>query len=198
MRCAPSRRIGGWLGLIARDRSASAEARAVTEEVSVGALAGPAVQRLTLTRGLVLSAVVLALLLLAQPAHATTFTAFASSAAQVVNGSSPTETGRPARNGVASTCGAPNVPSTLEGAIAHHYKSYAHTSDLNNPVCVQVTLATACTGANMIFAQSYDPSFDPANINNNYIGDIGTSPTAPGSYSFTVGAGHTFIDVVKR
>jgi hypothetical protein len=164
----------------------------------VGALFGPVVLRLTLARGLVLPAVVLALLLLAHPARATTFTAFDSSTAQVTNGSSPTETGRSLRGGGASTCGAPNVPGTQEGTTAHHYNFYTHTSDLNNSVCVQVPLSTACTGSTFIFAQSYDPSFDPAHINTNYIGDMGSSPVTTGSYSFTVGAGHTFIDVVNE
>jgi hypothetical protein len=158
---------------------------------------GTVVRSLTPTRGLVLSAVVLALLLLAQPAHAVTFSAFDSSTSQVIGSSSPIEVGRPLRGGTASTCGAPNVPSTFE-STAHHYNSHTHTSDLNNSVCVQVALSTACEGTNYIFAQTYDTSFDPANINTNYIGDLGASPPTGTSYSFTVGAGHTFIDVVNE
>jgi hypothetical protein len=154
------------------------------------------VRRLTLARGVVLSAVVVVLLFLAQPAHAVTFTTFDSSTAQVIGGSSPTQTNRPFRGGVPSACGAPNTPSTLGGTF--HYNSHTHTSDLNNSVCVQVTLSTACTGSNFIDGQSYDPSFDPANISTNYIGDAGLSPNPTGSYSFTVRAGHTFIDVVSE
>src|SRR5947209_16255483 len=112
----------------------------------------PAIRRSPLAVVLVLAATVLVLLSVAKAAHATSFTTFDSASAQVINGSSPTETNRPFRGGIASSCGHPNVPNTTAGT--YHYRSHTHTSDLNNSVCVQVTLSTACSGTNQIFAQS--------------------------------------------
>ena len=56
-----------------------------------------------------------------------------------------------------------------------------------------------CTlSANQIFSAAYLDSFDPANLCDNYLGDIGASPLPTGSYSFNVPAGRTFIVVVHE
>jgi len=133
-------------------------------------------------------------------AQAASFTPFDSAKEQSITLLSPIETNRPDRNGVVTNCGSVKTPTTLPGT--YHYNAYTHTSDLNNPVCVQVTVTAACASSSEIFAQSYNSAFEPASINNNYLGDMGRSPLPPTepseSYSYLVEAGHTFIDVVNE
>ena len=110
------------------------------------------------------------------------------------------ETSRPFRNGVASTCAVPKPAcpgSPIAGTYA--YDAFSFQNEGSAPTCVTATLTTACTGTNFLFMQAYLGAFNPASICTNYLADIGSSPNgAPGPMSFTVPAGATFLLVVTE
>ncbi len=108
----------------------------------------------------------------------------------------PVQNGRLFRGGVASTCGAPNTESTLAGS--YHYSIYTFTNSTGSTACYTVSLNTACTGNNFIFAGSYVGAFDPNNILTNLQGDMGISPNPTGSYGVNVPAGATMEVVVAE
>ena len=43
---------------------------------------------------------------------------------------------------------------------------------------VTATLATMCSGADAVMSETYSPSYDPAHIRVNWIGDLGDNPPA--------------------
>jgi hypothetical protein len=108
------------------------------------------------------------------------------------------------RDGLASQCedgmGLGGSPTGTSGLVA--YKSRAFTSVLNEPVCVTmaVTAAAACQagGPNEVMSETYSPSYDPADITANWIGDLGNSPPTQASYSVVVPAGARFETVVDE
>src|SRR3954454_8465166 len=76
----------------------------------------------------------------------------------------PTQTNRLARNGVDSTCAAPNgAPGTIPTS-GLHYKTFAISSLINETACLTFALNTPCTGASNIQGGVYNGSFDPVNI----------------------------------
>jgi hypothetical protein len=69
------------------------------------------------------------------------------------------------------------------------------------PACITVTLTNACTaGVAQVFPMVYLGSFDPNNVAVNYLADMGFSPTGgqPGSFSFLVPGGSSFVVVVHE
>lgn len=82
-----------------------------------------------------------------------------------------TQTNRVTRSGVPSTCGTTKVyPGTIT-AGPRAFDSYTFTA------CRAACLKSTVTGANAIslFDVNYSPSFVPANIATNYVGDAGVS-----------------------
>jgi uncharacterized repeat protein (TIGR01451 family) len=110
--------------------------------------------------------------------------------------SSPTQTGRLTRNGIASACCATkSCPGDFANSGAYAYQAYSFTNTSSGAVCVTVTLSTSCSGS--IFSESYLGSFHPAALCTNYLADLGTSPTTSGSFSFDVPANTNFTVVVS-
>lgn len=115
-----------------------------------------------------------------------------------ITSSDPTQTNRLFRSGVASTCGVPNTAGIGNNGT-YHYDQYTLQNNTASTQCVTATLNTACTDTNFIFAGSYVPSFNPANITANNVGDPGVSPNgAPVSWGFNVPASSTFVIVVSE
>src|SRR6185295_14123152 len=103
-----------------------------------------------------------------------------------------TQTGRIVRNGVASSCAVPKAyPGTQDNLPNRRYDSYTFTNTSNAPACVTVNLTSSC-GLN-IFGVAYLGSYNPANIQQNYLADNGSSFAATGTFSFNVPAGQTFV-----
>jgi hypothetical protein len=103
------------------------------------------------------------------------------------------------RDGLASSCADPGVVSSPQlRADLVEYMRYPFRSFVEQPVCVTVTLNTACTGNNEVMSESYSPTYDPNNITVNWIGDLGNSPPAATSYSFTLPPGAQFETVVDE
>jgi hypothetical protein len=108
-----------------------------------------------------------------------------------------TMTGRIVRNGVASTCAVPKAyPGTQDLLANRRYDSYTFTNTSNVTACVTVNLTSSC-GVN-IFGVAYLGSFNPANVQQNYLADNGLSFAGTGTFSFNVPAGQTFVVVVHE
>jgi len=118
----------------------------------------------------------------------------------VIDGSDPTETDRMFRDGIASLCAAPKVcPGVLGDGLPRHYDSYTFTNTTGATQCVTIDAdAMTCTGANFIFLQAYLGSFNPADLCENYLADIGGSPNPVGSFSFDLDDGQTVVIVVNE
>ena len=103
------------------------------------------------------------------------------------------------RDGQPSTCADPGVVSSpISTPALVDYHRYPFRSFVEQPVCVTVTLNTACTGANEVMSETYSPAYDPNNITVNWIADLGNSPPAATSYSFTLPPGVQFETVVDE
>jgi hypothetical protein len=103
------------------------------------------------------------------------------------------------RDGLASSCADPGVVSSpiLTPALVEYHR-YPFRSFVEQPVCVTVTLNTACAGADEVMSETYSPTYDPNNITVNWIADLGNSPPAATSYSFTLPPGAQFETVVDE
>lgn len=111
----------------------------------------------------------------------------------------PTSTGRPFRADPPSTCAAPQTCAVFNPAGLYRYDTHTFTNG-GAPACVTVTVTTPCTGANFIQAAAYLGSFNPANVCQNFLADIGASPGAnvPKSFSFVVPAYATIVLVIHE
>ena len=115
----------------------------------------------------------------------------------ITNGD-PTQAGRLFRDGVPDTCAAPGTSGLFDSA-PRHYDVYEVVNNQGTSQCVEVTVGTTtCTGTNFIYSAGYSPTFNPANILENWQADLGSSPQPglPGTYSFNLASGaHAFINV---
>ena len=94
-----------------------------------------------------------------------------------INTTDPTQTLRILRDGVASACGTPKVfPGTL-GTGGFHYKTYSFQNTSATTACVTITLNNA-DPINNVHLVAYNNTFNPADISQNYMGDIGSSSSS--------------------
>jgi hypothetical protein len=108
-----------------------------------------------------------------------------------------TQTGRIIRNGVTTVCGvAKAYPGTQDVLPNRRYDSYTFTNTSNATACITVNLTSSC-GTN-IFGVAYLGSYNPANIQQNYLADNGSSFPGTGTFAFNVPAGQTFVVVVHE
>ncbi|HEV2806378.1 MAG TPA: hypothetical protein VGW57_15750 [Chthoniobacterales bacterium] len=111
-----------------------------------------------------------------------------------------TQADRLGRDGFPSTCGGKASPG---GGFAgtKYYKKFTFNNASGSPRCFTVTINAALGGAGDIESAAYDQTYDPANLDTNYLGDTGITGlgTTVGSatYSFTVPAQHNFVVVVN-
>lgn len=115
-----------------------------------------------------------------------------------IGASDPTLVNRLFRNGAAATCATPKTyPGTVFGDT-RHYDSYAFTATPGT--CVTVTLETTAGSDNLgLQAVAYSPSFNPADISQNYLADPGATPfvgSVSVSFSFVTPPSGTFVLVV--
>jgi hypothetical protein len=143
------------------------------------------------------------LLLLAAVAAALAVFVPIALATAVFNGSitntDPTQNARLFRGGIPSTCGAPNAASTFAGT--YHYDAYNLVNPTASIQCTTATLtAPNCPSVtNPIFAGSYVPTFNPASITTNVVGDPGVSPNGNTvNWGFNVPANSTYVVVVAE
>jgi hypothetical protein len=114
--------------------------------------------------------------------------------------SDSTQTDRIGRDSRPSTCAGKVSPG---GGFTgtHYYKTYTFTNTAGAPRCYTVTINAALGGPGDIESVAYDQTYDPTNIDTNYLGDSGISGLGTtvdkATYSFTVPAGHNFVVVVN-
>jgi hypothetical protein len=110
--------------------------------------------------------------------------------------------GRMTRNGVASTCAAAKPFPGKFGGAGFHYHTHTIKNASASPACVTVNFdPQACDAAtNPLNVGAYSNSFNPADISQNYLADLGSSPFSgdPLAFSFTVPAGGKVVLVVSE
>lgn len=106
---------------------------------------------------------------------------------------------RSERNGLASSCAAPKPFPGYRPDTGVPYRAYSLTNTSGSSTCVTVTEMPTCTSGESIFVTAYADNFNPNDVSQNYLADIGGSPrqNLSGSFSFTVNSNQTFIIVVS-
>ena len=104
------------------------------------------------------------------------------------------QTARMSRDGTPSTCGpSKTCPGTL-GSGPRLYDIYSFTNSVGVSACVTITLTANCDpSTNPITSAAYLGSFNPSNLCQNYLGDLGNSPPAQTSYSVSVPGNGTLL-----
>ena len=114
--------------------------------------------------------------------------------------SNPNEAGRLGRNNIPSTCAGKACPGDLAGGAPRNYDAQTIANAAPTSRCITITATTSgCNGTGaQITPAAYSPTFNPANLCTNYIGDGGGSPT-PGPVTFTVNlpAGQPLVVVMQ-
>lgn len=111
-----------------------------------------------------------------------------------------TQADRLGRDGVPSTCAGKTSPG---GGFAgtKYYKTFTFTNTSGAARCFTVTINAALGGPGDIESAAYDQTYNPTNLDLNYLGDSGISglgtTAGSASYSFTVPAQHNFVVVVN-
>ncbi|HKP54870.1 MAG TPA: S-layer homology domain-containing protein, partial [Chloroflexia bacterium] len=117
---------------------------------------------------------------------------------QTFNGSltlnDPVQTGRLARNGIASSCAAPKVCPGIGDTVVRHYDSYTFTNNTSFTQCVTVSVTNNCEN-NALLSAAYLGSFNPNDSCANYLADMGSSGPQF-TYSFNVPPGATYVVTV--
>jgi hypothetical protein len=110
----------------------------------------------------------------------------------------PTQAGRLNTLLDASTCETPrNCPGVIE-TIPRHYDAYTFVNTSDSTACFTVDVVAACLDEILIHSSSYLGSFDPQNLCQNYLADVGPGILIDSQYSFTVPAGTNFVVVVNE
>ena len=99
------------------------------------------------------------------------------------------------RDGSPSGCHGKLNPGLVGDGHIRPYDRYRLTNHAGSAMCVHVFLQHNCNPFNA-FSQA-NSTFIPTNPSANYLGDAGQSGS-PQSFSFTVGAGHSFDVVVSE
>jgi Carboxypeptidase regulatory-like domain len=106
------------------------------------------------------------------------------------------QTGRLFRDGVSAVCGSQKATPTVVDSNLRRFDSYTFTNTSNATACVTASITSGC-GTNLFYA-AYLGSFNPANIQQNYLADAGASFAGTASFSFNVAAGQTFVLVIHE
>jgi uncharacterized repeat protein (TIGR01451 family) len=109
------------------------------------------------------------------------------------------QVGRLFRSGAPSVCAFPKAFPGLGAATGNRkFDAYQYTNEGTSSACVtvEVTAAASCA-SNLLYSASYLGAFNPADISQNFLADLGSSPSpAVGvptlSFSFDVPAAATF------
>jgi len=110
-----------------------------------------------------------------------------------IAGTEGTQVDRIFRDAIPSTCANKAYPGLFTVGDVY-YETFYYTNATGFDACYIVNFDTGSCGAE-VHASAYLNSYDPNNQGVNYLGDLGSS--SPGSFSFTVPAGQTFVIVVN-
>jgi hypothetical protein len=112
----------------------------------------------------------------------------------------PNQTGRLFRDEPGNTCAA-NQPCATFDAIPRDFDMYTFATPPGpTAACVTVNITNNCGGAASLQSAAYMPTFNPAALCLNYLGDIGATPNAgfAKNYSFNVPPASTFVVTVNE
>lgn len=106
------------------------------------------------------------------------------------------QTSRLFRDSVESSCGAQKpVPNLTDVGTTFKYDAYVFFNDAFTSRCF--TVISEAGAANQLLTAAYQISFNPANVQQNYLGDAGNSDRTR-SFSFNVPARQQFVVVQSR
>jgi hypothetical protein len=110
------------------------------------------------------------------------------------------QNGRLSRADPPGSCGVARAfPGTVGPTVLRRFDSYTLKNPTANPVCVSATLTPGKQLTDFLQAAAYLGSFNPVDISQNYLSDIGASPfTDPKTFAFTVPANATVVIVVNE
>lgn len=107
-----------------------------------------------------------------------------------------TQTSRLFRDSVESSCGVQKpTPNLTDVGITFKYDAYTFFNDSFTSRCF--TVITTAGSNNQLLTAAYKISFNPANVQLNYLGDAGNSDRTR-SFSFNVPAHQSFVVVQSR
>ncbi len=107
-----------------------------------------------------------------------------------------TQTERIFRNSVESSCGTTKpFPGYTDDGLTFKYDAYTFRNTLFQQICV--TIITTAGAPNQIMTAAYLNSFNPADVQVNYLGDAGNSDKTR-SFSFLVPSRDDFVIVQSR
>lgn len=105
------------------------------------------------------------------------------------------QTSRLNRTGIISTCAAPKATPALQDSLTgRRFDQYTFTASASG--CVTVTIVPS--NATALFSAAYNGTYDPLNIQSNYIADYGVTTAGTLRYSFNVTAGQQYVIVVHE
>ncbi len=105
------------------------------------------------------------------------------------------QTSRLNRNGVISSCPTVKPTPVLQDAVAgRRFDQYTFTASADG--CVTVTVSSSNIQA--LYSAAYNGTYNPANIQTNYLADFGVISTGNIQYSFPVTAGQQYVVVVHE
>jgi hypothetical protein len=106
------------------------------------------------------------------------------------------QTSRLFRNSVESTCGTPKpTPNLTDNGVLFRYDAFLFSNTAHIEICV--TVITTPGANSQLLAAAYLDGFNPANVQQNYLGDAGTSDGTR-AFSFIVPAQSNFVVVQSR
>jgi hypothetical protein len=102
------------------------------------------------------------------------------------------------QDGLASACDDPSwmIPTETTTTAQVKYKKFGYKSSIQETACVTVGVSTSCTGTDAIMSESYSPGFDPAQLRNSWVGDLGSSSGT--AYTFPIAGGANFETVIEQ
>lgn len=107
-----------------------------------------------------------------------------------------TQNDRIFRNSVESSCGENKTfPGLTDEGLTFKYDAYTFNNPLFQPLCI--TVITTAGSPNQIFTAAYRGTFDPTDVEQNYLGDAGNSDKVR-SFSFLLPGRGNFVIVQSR
>jgi hypothetical protein len=110
----------------------------------------------------------------------------------------PTQAGRLNTLTEASTCDDPRGCPGVIDIVPRHYDAYTFVNNSNSEACFTVDLTAECLDELLIHSSAYLGRFDPNDLCDNYLADVGPGVLTNSEYSFTVPAGAQFVVVVNE
>jgi hypothetical protein len=111
----------------------------------------------------------------------------------------PTQPGRLNTLLDASSCQNPrDCPGAINDIVSRHYDAYTFVNTSDATACFTVDVEAACLNEILVHSSAYLGTFDPQNLFQNYLADVGLGILTNSQYSFIVPAGTNFVVVVNE